>query len=549
MSRVAIRVLAPLLAILSVLAVAGVVAAHPLGNFTINHYAGIRVEPDRILLDVVVDQAEIPTFQARQEADADEDGELSDSEVDAARERGCAAIAADLTVLVDGARLEPRLTMAGLAFPPGAGGLSTMRLVCGFDSSLDSALRADTTISFRDASFGGRIGWREIVVVGSGVTLTPTEGELRAESVSARLTDYPDDLLEQALVDESIVFAASPGGPERPAEPIPDASPVAAADPGPAAGSTASPAPVSATGPNAAGAIPGGVGGEIPALFQTAELTPLVLLGSLLVAATLGAGHALTPGHGKTLMAAYLVGTRGTPIHALGLGLSVSASHTLGILVLAVVVVGAQGFLAPDLVVRVAPVLAALTIAGIGAWMLASEIRRRVAARTTDRAPGHGHVDGHEHENGEEHDRGGHDHGGAHTHGPGGHDHGHGPGGHSHSHGPTPGSTITWRSLFVLGLAGGLIPSTNALLILLGSIAAGRPTFGFVLVVAFGLGMALVMAGVGLVMIVARGRLDRFGGSSLTGRVGAWLPLGAAVLVLGLGISLTVQAVGGPTTL
>ena len=127
----------------------------------------------------------------------------------------------------------------------------------------------------------------------------------------------------------------------------------------------------------------------------------MVLL-SLATAAALGAAHALTPGHGKSLMAAYLVGTRGTPVHAIGLGLSVSASHTLGILALAAVIVGAQGVLNPDLVVRSAPVLAAAGIVAIGGWMLISELRRRHAARTA------GHVHVHEHEHGHEAD--GHDH-------------------------------------------------------------------------------------------------------------------------------------------
>jgi ABC-type nickel/cobalt efflux system permease component RcnA len=127
---------------------------------------------------------------------------------------------------------------------------------------------------------------------------------------------------------------------------------------------------------------------------------------------------------------------------------------------------------------------------------------------------------------------------------PGEHSHG----GVRHSHLPPAGSTISWRSLFVLGLAGGLIPSASALLILLGSIAAGRPAFGFVLVVAFGLGMALVMGGIGLALVVARGRLDGVKAASPLGRVSAFMPLAASFLVLGLGLYLTVQAVSGNTT-
>ena len=119
----------------------------------------------------------------------------------------------------------------------------------------------------------------------------------------------------------------------------------------------------------------------------------------------------------------------------------------------------------------------------------------------------------------------------------------------THSHAPAPGSTITWRSLFLLGLAGGLIPSTSALLILLGSIAAGRPAFGFVLVVAFGLGMAAVMAGIGLALTMARNRMERVELGTGLARIRETVPLLAAVVVLSFGLFLTAQALGGTPTL
>ena len=226
--------------------------------------------------------------------------------------------------------------------------------------------------------------------------------------------------------------------------------------------------------------MPGGVGGgDLPSIFRTADISPVVLLVSVLTAAALGAGHALTPGHGKTLMAAYLVGTRGTPLHAAGLGLSVTVSHTLGILVLAALIVGAEGVLSPDLVVTSAPVVAAISIVAIGGWMLFSEGRRRRRARSAARSHAMTHANGDAHEHPHEH----HDHDHDHDHETAGHDEQpadhptdpgvHSHGGVSHSHLPPAGTTISWRSLFVLGLAGGLIPSTSALLILLGSIAAG----------------------------------------------------------------------------
>ncbi len=237
-------------------------------------------------------------------------------------------------------------------------------------------------------------------------------------------------------------------------------------------------------------------------------------------------------------------------MHAAGLGLSVTLSHTIGILVLAGLVVGAQGLLPPDVIVRSAPIIAAVSIVVIGGWMLFGEGRRRwrlrVAATAHALAHAHGDEHDHEHEHEQAHD---HTHGEEHDHDhdtatPGEHSHG----GVRHSHLPSGGATITWRSLFVLGLAGGLIPSASALLILLGSIAAGRPAFGFVLVVAFGLGMALVMSGIGLALVLARGRLDRVETSTPLGRFSTYLPLVASFLVFGLGLYLTFQAVAGGTT-
>jgi len=524
-----------------------VATAHPLGNFTINHYAEMRIEPDRVLLDVVIDKAEIPAFQARQGFDLDGDGSMSDEEIDAGRVSGCADLAKDLVLIVDDSEKELRTIEAGLTFPPGVGGLSTMRLVCGFEATLADPIGSEARrISFTDESSPNRLGWREILTRGSGVTIAVVEGELRSETISGRLTAYPRELASRPPADKSVVVAATAGREVLPPLDIPDATPVAgiaaSAPPVASPATTASASTAPAAPPTQADAAPPGsiAAGELPGIFLQ-DLTPLVVLLSLVSAAALGAGHALTPGHGKTLMAAYLVGTRGTPLHAFGLGLSVSLSHTVGILVLAGIVVGASDVLPPDVVVRWAPLVAALSIVVIGGWMLAGELRRR--RRATTRAASttaHGHDEnshGHEHTATDLH-ADDHDHGPEHSHG-----------GLTHSHVPAPDSTITWRSLFALGLAGGLIPSTSALLILLGSIAAGRPAFGFVLVVAFGFGMAAVMSGVGLVMVAARQRLDRLPSGGGLARVRETVPLIAAVLVFAFGLVPTVQAVGAVPTL
>ena len=567
------------LALTALVALPAAASAHPLGNFTINHYAGLTVRPDAVELDVVLDMAEIPTFQERQRMDANADGEVSEAEFAGQAEARCGELGGALAVTAGDAALVLAPTRADLGFPAGTGGLSTLRLECGFVAALAAPIVGPTTIGFRDDSYAERLGWREVVVVGAGVTVET--GDLPTTSPSARLTAYPEDLLAAPLDIRSAEVTARPGGGT--------------------GGSGGSPVPVPV--PDGA-AVPGGIGGDLPAIFRATDLTPAVALLALVTALGLGAFHALTPGHGKTLMAAYLVGTRGTAVHAVGLGLAVTVSHTLGILVLAGVVVGAEGVLPPEVVVRTAPVVAAITILGIGGWMLLAELRRRRAAiamalahphnhdphrHDHDHPPEHGHEHGHDRGHDRPHDHE-HDHEPAHDHerapepapehaphwntgtgsipaasatagrmaGPTGHgpapaadpnDHEHSHGGIRHSHLPPAGTTITWRGLFALGLAGGLIPSTSALLILLGSIAAGRPAFGIVLVVAFGLGMAIVMTGVGLVMVVARSRLDRLPRGSGLGRLAGAAPLVASVVVLALGIYLTAQALGGATIL
>jgi ABC-type nickel/cobalt efflux system permease component RcnA len=534
----------------------GMAAAHPLGNFTINHYAEVRIEPDQVLLDVVIDQAEIAAFQARQDFDTDADGSVSDEEIEAGRITACDALAADLRLTANDEALDLRTVESGLSFPPGVGGLSTMRLVCGYAAAQAASIGAEPTrIAFTDESYPNRLGWREIVVRGSGVALAIVEGELRDESVSARLTAYPEELVPLPLADASVVVDATSGGEELPPLDLPDAhpldgevaSPSPSTMPGPVESDTPSPSPSPVPSPTpVVGAVPGGIdGGDLPGIFEEADLTPIMLLLSLFTAAALGAGHALTPGHGKTLMAAYLVGTRGTPLHALALALSVSVSHTVGILVLAGLILGAADVLPPDVVVRWAPVVAAVSIVAIGGWMLIGELRRRRSAKQIPGAPSHGHDHhghDHEHEHGPNHEGPGpderYDHGLEHSHG-----------GRAHGHAPAPGSTITWRGLFVLGLAGGLIPSTSALLILLGSIAAGRPGFGLVLVVAFGLGMAAVMGGIGLVIVAARRRLDGVPAGPGLGRIRETVPLVAALLVFGFGIYLTAQAIAAAPAL
>ncbi len=537
-------------------------AAHPLGNFTINHYAGLTIAPNRVDIDVVIDMAEIPAFQERQTMDTDGDGSVADDEGATWAVGACGSLVPKLDLRRDGTSLVVVAGASSVAFPPGAGGLSTLRLECGFSASVLPGISSPATITFADTSYTERLGWREIVATGSG-TILDTHG-LPTTSPSQKLTVYPADLIATPFDTRraSIDVRPDPAGPA--------ATPFRSSMPAPGAAGPVTSA--TSGGGLPAGAVPGGVGADLPDIFRTADLTPFVILASLLTAVVIGAGHALTPGHGKTLMAAYLVGSRGTAVHAVGLGLSVAVSHTLGILALAFVIVGAGSVLPPDVVYRITPVIAGASIIAIGGWMLFNEVRRRRARAAvvavgagvedhTHSPGGHAHDGGlgHEHDHDHDHDHDdvdrdfahAHEHDDAHDHGhedehdddaiPGEHRHG----GVLHSHLPPVGASLSWRGLFVLGLAGGLIPSTSALLILLGSIAAGRPAFGLVLVIAFGLGMAAVMTCVGLAMILARTRLDRMPSRSSLGRLAAVAPLVASVAVLGLGLVLTCQAVAG----
>ena len=481
-------------------AVPSAVLAHPLGNFTINHYAGVTIAPGEIRLDVVIDRAEIPTFQERRHIDSDEDGQVSDAEVAAAVGPRCEALARSLRLVVDGDPIALSGRTARLTFPSGLGGLPTMRLECSYAAPLSLDPVDPKRIEFADESDADRVGWREIVVVGAGAIVNA--GDLPETSISERLTAYPDDLLSRPLDPRSATIMAR-------------ADPDAGADGG-------APSSVGGDAAGGAGAVPGGVAGEVPAIFTSAEITPLVVLVSLGLAVILGAQHALTPGHGKTLMAAYLVGSRGRAAHAVGLGLAVSVSHTLGILLLTAVVVGAQGVLPAEAVVEAAPFVAAVTIVGVGAWMLIGEVRRR---RRPAVASDHDHGD-------DDTQQREHSHGGV-----------------SHSHVPAAGRALGWRGLFALGLAGGLIPSTSALLILLSSIVAGRPAFGFVLVVAFGLGMAAVMTAIGLAVVFGRERIERASDSPGLRRLAAAAPLGGALVVLAVGLVLTAQALAGSPVL
>lgn len=349
-------------------------------------------------------------------------------------------------------------------------------------------------------------------------------------SLSGRLTGYPKDLLSVPLDVGSVTFGVTPGGPALASWTAPDAFALDARAP---AGGT--PAAVGVEQPTtASAAVPGGVGAEIAGLLKTQDLTPPIVALSILTAMLLGAGHAITPGHGKTIMAAYLVGTRGTPRHALGLGMIVTVSHTLGVLVLALVIL-AIGSVAPDQFNQSLAIGSGFLVVGIGCYMLIRVLREQTWWRmpvlglspATRLAHAHAHP--------------------AQRADPAAHVHDHGSG--SHRHLPAPTTPLTRRSLFVLGLFGGLVPSINALVILLATLATGRAAYGLLLVIAFGIGMALVPGGIGLGLVYAARWMARTPSGSIFSRAVAWAPLVTALIMLVVGAYLTRQAIVGSPVL
>ncbi|GAA3686551.1 hypothetical protein GCM10022224_059270 [Nonomuraea antimicrobica] len=446
-------------------------AAHPLGNFTVNHYNGLRVSASDVRNLAVVDLAELPTLQERPEADA------------TYAARRCAALAAAQRLEVAGAAVPWRVTGSALTYSPGEGGLRTSRLSC----RLVAEVRASGAVTFTDGFEQDRIGWREITVAGDGVGLTASSAP--ATSVSRELRAYPDDLLSDPLDQRTATFTVS----------------------GTISGTVSGTGALSGgtQGGAQGGAVPGGigVGGPVGDALAALDRTFAGLIGSesltvplgLLavgLAVVLGAGHALIPGHGKTVMAAYLAGRRGRPRDALVVGATVTATHTAGVLVVGLLLTVFTALAGES-------VLAWLGVAS-GALIAAIGLRLLLNAR-------HGHP----------------------------HEHGHG---HGHGHGDRPARR---SGLIGLGVAGGLVPSPSALIVLLGAIALGRTWFGVALVTAYGVGMAATLTVTGLLLVRLVDRLERraSAGRRLAVRLSGLAPVGTAAMIVLLGTGLALRSV------
>ncbi len=519
------------LMIAGLMALAAPAPAHPMGNFSISHYSGLRIGPDGIVVRYLIDMAEVPTFQETQDgALVAEPGHPTLAPYLA---RKAEQLRAGLRLELEGRRLELAPTAREIAVNPGVGGLPTLKLGMVYRAEWPAAATAGGQLAYRDENFPERVGWKEIVATAApGIALTSSS--VPAVDRSRELSDYPSDLLETPpqVLDARVAFSvpvtvAAPEGSRRGvtehwSAPVPEpraalprataasgapalgaarrvngtqdggrmGAPVtgialvtpqearpAAEQPAEGAGAAKDPASGEAEDAVARGAEPdsrrdaialqpnrqrSGNGGALADLLVGPGRGLGVVLLAALAAMVLGGLHALEPGHGKTVVAAYLVGARGTARHALLLGLTVTASHTAGVYLLGAVTLYASRYVVPERLYPWLGALSGLMIAGLGCVLFL----RRYAGAGDPHAHGHshGHAHGHEHDpaHGHAHPHAhalGHDqeHGRVegcdHTHGHGhahalddghdhGHDHGHGDDhgrgedhGHGHDHG------------------------------------------------------------------------------------------------------------------
>jgi len=538
------RVAAVWTALLLALVVNNAALAHPLGNFTINHYSRLEIAPRAIKVLFILDYAEIPTFQERQIIDANNDGEISAKEQNQYLARKIQELQTHLVLLVNGSpqSLTPVPNSAELQFLPGQGNLPTTRLSAWFSAPLSFTNGQPVTIVYRDENFAERIGWREIVVQAASL-LALQKSDVPLQDVSNELRSYPQDLLAQPLNAREANITLVLGS----------------------AGQNLAP-PSTRITTNAFGAF-NRAGDPFAALITTPELTLpviLVLMGSAIL---LGALHAFSPGHGKTIVGAYLVGSRGTAKHALLLGLVVTATHTVGVYGLGLVTLFASQYILPEQLYPWLGVISGALVALIGGRLF---LTRFAAARAHQAANRHAHAEGRTHS---------HTHESIHAHRhlstpmfahapsmPGAlsehHTHSHGnmlmPHAHAEhhdnavdeieharSHIPAVlvGAPLTWRNLVSLGISGGLLPCPSALVVMLSAIALGRVALGLALIVAFSLGLAGVLILSGLMLLYAGKVALRFlpqgRASSLLFRL---VPIGSALLVTLLGIGIAVEA-------
>ncbi len=499
-----------------------------LGNFTINQYCGLQLSHDAVNVHYSVVLGQLPALRELHAADANGDGVTSQTERDAYVQRLAPSYANQLQLTVDDVAVPLKAVHWTTSLPTEQGGFS-LRLDIDYSAALPpNVASGDHTLTFTNQNYAGRFGWQEIVVE-PAASMAVFATDAFSTSLTGGLTEALAEMPAAGPLNERAVHLKFARGSA------------------PAGAQLLQPRPGSAPAPTrAAERTPGSTDGtwlqretrQLIDLISSAEVAPHVALIALLAALVLGALHALSPGHGKTVVGAYLIGSRATPRHALFLGVTVTITHTLGVFALGFATLFASRYVVPERLFPVLSLVSGLLVLGMGLVLLAQRWRaaREVIKRRPDRgnaqrtgrratlafrpisqtmqigragrgfalafAGGHHHAD-HDHSHEHHHDHGatgGHGVGVVHSHG-----------GRMHSHLP-PGAAdeeVTWRSLLALGISGGLVPCPSAMVLLLAAVALNKTAYGLLLVVAFSIGLAMTLIAVGFAFLYARNRLSQ----------------------------------------
>jgi ABC-type nickel/cobalt efflux system permease component RcnA len=456
-------------------------SAHPLGNFSVNVYNGIVVAPDEVRIDHVIDVAEIPTVQAMPTMDANGDEKVTTSELTSFARTRCGQSITSLQLTIGGTAIPLSVQSSDATLVDGQAGLSTTRIECAFSGPF--ALTDRNDLSFRDDSAAGDVGWREVTLQGDRVTVS--DADVPTTSSSAVLTSYPASQQDSPLRTDTASAVVAPGGVALPASDV---------------GS----APTSGTTPWQWGA-------NLLARVSSTASGPIGMSLAVVVALLVGALHALAPGHGKSLVAFALAGRQERAGRAaITVGATVTATHTASVLVLGMLVAGATSVVPVSLFSVISTVTGAMVLI-LGVVLLRNALRNRGHGIVHHRAHGDGDILGHRHDRPHPHP---HSHPHSHSHDP--HDAESVGGGtaiavHEHTQTSDRDDAVLPNArrgvLVTLGITGGLLPSPSALIVLLAAVAAGRAWYGVLLVLSFGIGMALTLAGVGFAVLRGQDRL------------------------------------------
>ena len=454
-----------------VVAGTGVAGAHPLGNFTVNHLTRLIVRDGRVHVRYVLDLAEIPSFAVFRAIDPQArpaDDRLARWASEKARE-----IQPSLALRIDETVRTPRLDRVAVTTRAGAAGLRTIYLRAEYALQL---VPGRHQIAFHDDTESGRIGWHDVVLADER---EPTD-ELRS---------YPPALLGSPRDRRARTFEVAASGAI--------GSGAESADAG-----VASSAAASLARPDA-----------LATLLARTSGSPAAIALAVLIAAALGALHALEPGHGKTLLAVTLVGARATPRQALILAGALTGAHTGGVFALGAIVLTAVHGVVPEAIYPSLTLASGLVVTLLAARTLARAIGAAIPRRQTHPHP-HGHVSHHDHRRLSDE-------------------------AHARLHAIPPAGPLTFRGALLAAMSGNIAPCPAALVVLLAAIAQGRLAYGLLLIVAFGAGLAVVLTGLGLAVVRGAAwlaRRPRFGsvtrfGPIVTGCVMA--VIGAAIVTQG----------------